>query len=113
MIAFVMRTIIAGKNHQRITIQAGLFQVFEHPADITIQPCDHRRLTFVLIMPWAGAIAISIGSFAMALRDPDLNFLLAALNGVVTGIAPVLARQVAIAQMGLSDFNFSIVKRVY
>ena len=31
------------------------------------------RLTFVLIMPWAGAIAISIGSFAMALRDPDLN----------------------------------------
>ena len=61
------------------------------------------RLTFVLIMPWAGAIAISIGSFAMALRDPDLNLLLAALNGVVTGIAPVLARQVAIAQMGLSD----------
>lgn len=61
------------------------------------------RLTFVLIMPWAGALGISLAAFVMALRDPELTMALAALNGAVTGIAPVLARQVAVTRMGLSD----------
>jgi hypothetical protein len=61
------------------------------------------RLGFVLVMPWAGALAISLGSFAMALRDPDLTPALAAFNGCVTGIAPVLARHWAVSRWGLSD----------
>ena len=61
------------------------------------------RLIFVLIMPWAGALGISLAAFVMALRDPELTMALAALNGGVTGIAPVLARQVAVTRMGLSD----------
>jgi hypothetical protein len=61
------------------------------------------RLIFVLILPLEGGLAITLGSIYLSARDPELTPALAALNGCVTGIAPYLAREVAIARMGLRD----------
>ena len=59
------------------------------------------RLCFTLVMPWAGPVAIALGSFYLALRDPELSALQAAINGLTSGMAPWLARQVAIRHLGL------------
>ena len=61
------------------------------------------RLSCVLVLPVEGALGITLGSFYMSARDPELTPALAALNGCVTGIAPYLARKVAIARLGLRD----------
>lgn len=59
------------------------------------------RLCFALVMPWAGPVAVALGTFMMALRDPELSTVQAALNGVVSGLAPWMARQVAVVTLGL------------
>jgi hypothetical protein len=59
------------------------------------------RLCFALVLPWAGPLAVALGSFFMALRDPELSLLQAALNGLVSGLAPLIARQVAVSYLGL------------
>jgi hypothetical protein len=59
------------------------------------------RMCFVLVLPVQGALAIFAASLFMAARDPTLSWALVGACAAVTTSGPILARLVAVQQLGL------------
>ena len=44
---FVVGAVVAGEQHECVVVDAEFAQRIEKPADVGIEPSDHRRLAFV------------------------------------------------------------------
>ena len=67
VLALIMRAVVTGENHQRVLRKPQRFEVIHHSPHITVETCDHRSLTFVLLRPifvCIGAVVRDMSSIA-------------------------------------------------
>ena len=59
--AFAVRAVVAGEQHERVVGDAEAIERVEQPADVGVQPGDHRGLTLVGLGPVAVGVIAQIG----------------------------------------------------